>query len=281
MTRTTSFGDHEAYDALAVGWALHSLEPEDEAAFAGHLSECSRCAATVAETQDVMAAMAVGLPAAEPSEGLRSRLRAAVERTEQEPRRRAPDRRSAGDDVAAAESSPSRRAAVPRPRPGPPVRRRVLAVGLVAASIATIIGLGVWNVVLTSTREEAVRAAAEQSAVLEEVLQPGVQVMARMTDEDGVPMATLVARDGRMRVVTQGLSVNDDTAETYVLWGLEGGTPVVLGAFDVERSRTDVQTVGSGPAGVGPFEAYAVSLEPGREPPATPSEVVAIGQISS
>ena len=27
-------GDHEAFDELAVGWALHALEPEDEALFA-------------------------------------------------------------------------------------------------------------------------------------------------------------------------------------------------------------------------------------------------------
>jgi hypothetical protein len=36
--------DHQRYDELAVGWALHALEPEDEAAFARHLSGCARCA---------------------------------------------------------------------------------------------------------------------------------------------------------------------------------------------------------------------------------------------
>ena len=70
--------DHAALDELAVGWALHALEPEDEALFAVHLPGCSRCAATVAETTEVMGAMARDLPAAEPSEGLRSRLRAAA-----------------------------------------------------------------------------------------------------------------------------------------------------------------------------------------------------------
>jgi hypothetical protein len=143
------------------------------------------------------------------------------------------------------------------------------------------VGLGVWNVVLTSTRDDAMRAAAEQRVVLEEVLQPGAEVMARMTDENGEPMATLVTRGGQMQVVTQGLSVNDDTEEIYVLWGVDGSEPVALGAFDVERSRTDVRAVGSGPTGVGPFEQYAVSLEPGRQPPASPSVVVASGQVAS
>ena len=83
MTATPRRGDHEVFDELAVGWALHALEPEDEALFARHLPDCPRCARTVAETEEVMAAMATDLPPAEPSEDLRARLRAGVERTEQ------------------------------------------------------------------------------------------------------------------------------------------------------------------------------------------------------
>ena len=77
--------DHAPFDELAVGWALHALEPEDESFFVAHLAGCDRCATTVAETTDVMAAMATDLPPAEPSEGLRDRLRAAVEQTEPRP----------------------------------------------------------------------------------------------------------------------------------------------------------------------------------------------------
>ena len=51
--------------------------------FAAHLPGCARCAETVAETREVMAAMATDLPSAEPSEELRHRLRAAVADTEQ------------------------------------------------------------------------------------------------------------------------------------------------------------------------------------------------------
>ena len=67
--------DHEIFDELAVGWALHALEPEDEAVFAVHLPGCDRCAATVAETTELMGAMARDLPPAEPSDDLRARLR--------------------------------------------------------------------------------------------------------------------------------------------------------------------------------------------------------------
>src|SRR4051812_49818538 len=81
MSATPRRGDHEVFDELAVGWALHALEPEDETLFARHLPDCPRCAQTVAETAEVMAAMATDLPAAEPSDQLRSPLRAPVERT--------------------------------------------------------------------------------------------------------------------------------------------------------------------------------------------------------
>ena len=77
-------GGHEAFDELAVGWALHALEPEDEHVFTAHLAGCARCARTVAETTDVMSAMATDLPVAEPSDSLRERLRAAVEETPRE-----------------------------------------------------------------------------------------------------------------------------------------------------------------------------------------------------
>ena len=125
--------DHDAFDELAVGWALHALEPEDEAVFARHLPGCARCAETVAETTAVMAAMATDLPQAAPSEGLRSRLQAAVAGTEQVHRAAAP---------------PAQAATVPVPRPS----RRALAVALVAAAVATIAGLGIWNVVLGADR---------------------------------------------------------------------------------------------------------------------------------
>ena len=71
-------GDHDRFDELAVGWALHALEPDDEAEFGRHLPGCARCAETVAETTEVMAAMATDLPVAEPSAELRARLRTVV-----------------------------------------------------------------------------------------------------------------------------------------------------------------------------------------------------------
>ena len=281
---TTPQPDHEVFDQLAVGWALHALEPEDEALFGRHLPDCTLCARTVSETEEVMGAMAADLPAAEPSQQLRARLRDAVARTEQVRRPAAPA--STGEaafpgGLREADTDPGFRLPVALPadgRPSLPARALLLTL---AAAVAGIVGLGVWNVALSSDRERAVQVAAEQSAVVEELLRPGARVVAQLSDDDGVALATVVTRDGDLQVVSQGLSVNDDVAETYVLWGVGDDGPVPLGTFDVNRSRLDVQPVLSPPTGPGSFSQYAVSLEPGRQPPPEPSEVVATGAVTS
>jgi anti-sigma factor RsiW len=294
MSATPRRGDHEPFDELAVGWALHALEPEDETAFARHLPDCPRCAQTVAETEEVMAAMATDLPAAEPSEGLRSRLRAAVERTEQV-RRPPVDAPSPADETVPlrrrhrSDDDPLAHAPEETARPGRPVptprtrfsslreRGWVLAV---AAAVAGVVGLGIWNVSLSTAHDRAVETAAEQQAVVEDLLQPGTEVVAQMTGGSG-PVAAVVVRDGDLHVVSQGLAVNDQTDETYVLWGLREGSAEAIGTFDVARSRLDVDDVGSARTGSDAYDGYAVSLEPGRQPPPKPTEVLASGQVTS
>jgi anti-sigma-K factor RskA len=301
--------DHEVFDELAVGWALHALEPEDEAVFAPHLATCARCARTVAETSEVMAALARDLPQAEPSDRLRDRLRDAVERTDQVP----PPPSAAGADPGA----PTAPAEPPSPEvpggrrrtdlpgggataagrvatgfPGyvPPaggpgtdgrsVWRRVLPNALVAAAVAAILALGTWNVVLGSARDDAQAVAAEQAEVLDALLQPGRAAIAPMSD-DGHSVATVVARDGQLEVVTHGLAVNDGSDSTYVVWGVADGRPVALGMFDVVSPQTDLRTIGSAATGLDDYDVYAISIEPGRQMPAEPSDVVANGQVTS
>ncbi|SDD09683.1 Anti-sigma-K factor rskA [Geodermatophilus telluris] len=298
---------HDTFDELAVGWALHALEPEDEAVFGAHLPGCPRCTRTVAETTEVMAALSADLPPAEPSDGLRDRLRAAVERTGQVPPPPGAVGQAAGDDAPAGRGAvpPSTAAAGPgrpggRRRTDPPPEatgfpahvpdageaertawRRVLPNALVAAAVAAILALGTWVVVLGSARDDAQALATEQAEVLDSLLQPGRAAIAPVVDDDGRPVATVVARDGRLQVVADGLAVNDSSDSVYVVWGVAGDDPVPLGTFDVVTPRTDLRTVGSAATGLDAYEGYAISVEPGRQMPAEPSDVVASGQVTS
>jgi hypothetical protein len=265
--------EHAPFDELAVGWALHALEPEDEALFVAHLADCERCAVTVSETRDVMAAMATDLPQPEPSEGLLDRIRAAVEETEQLP---VPAVAPAVATVQPVRVAPGPRS-VAEPRSG---WRRALPGGLVAAAVAAILGLGLWNVVLTSDREELQATVAEQSAVMNGLLAPGRATIAPL-EEDGKAVATVVARGDEVDVITHGLSVNDARSTTYVLWWMRGETAQPLGTFDVTSSQMAMKTVGSGVTGFDQNGTYGISLEPGRKAPSLPTEVVATGQVTS
>lgn len=274
MTPDQTASDHTLYDELAVGWALHALEPEDEAVFVAHLAGCARCAATVAETEDVMAAMATDLPQSAPSDGLLARIRAAVEETAQVPEPRAEA------TVSAPVQPPPR---VPGPRPvGVPQQgwRRLMPAGLVAAALALIVGLGLWNVVLNADREKLQTTVAEQNAVMNGLLSPGRATIAPLKAPDGKPVATVVARRDEVDLITQGLAVNDPRSTTYVLWSMDNGGAESLGTFDVTTSQIAMKTVGSGSTG-GEHDIYGISLEPGRKAPSLPTEVVATGQVNS
>jgi anti-sigma-K factor RskA len=268
--------DHQAFDELAVGFALHALEPEDDAVFVAHLADCARCADTVAETTEAMAAMAADLPAAEPSDDLRHRLQAAVEATEQVPPPAVASRPSPVPRSGAVRA-PAAVPTVPRARAG---RARTLSRVLVAASLAAIVGLGVWNVGLNSERRELESTLAQQGAVMDALIDPDRATLAPLGD-DGQPVATVVPRDGEVEVVTHGLAANDADNTIYVVWGLRDDVPVPLGTFDVTGSQMSLQTVGSGLTGPGQYTAYAVSLEPGRRAPSAPTDVVATGQVTS
>jgi len=76
--------------------------------------------------------------------------------------------------------------------------------------------------------------------------------------------------------------VNDSSSDTYVVWGIPGnGDPVPLGTFDVTSQQVELSPVSSTSTGLDEYSTYAVSIEPGREAPATPSRVVADGTVTS
>lgn len=63
-----------AYRELAVGWALHALEPAEESLVMGHLADCPACASIAADTEEVGAMLGLSVPQTTPSIALEFRI---------------------------------------------------------------------------------------------------------------------------------------------------------------------------------------------------------------
>ncbi len=285
---------------LAVGWAFHCLEPSEEALFAGHLPDCAECRQTVQEAEEVGAAFAVTVPDAVPPESLQQRILAAadndidhtdddVDRADDDVDHTDDDVDHTDDDVDHTDERAGHRAVGSGRRPdAEPLRRRVLprpawrSVGrvLTAAAMVALIAvagvLGIRVVQLDAERDRVAQQLASMSQLVERIADPNARAVT-LTSTDGRPMAMLVAEPGQVTLLPMGLPANS-ASQTYVLWGLGTGTPVALDAFDVTTDPTVVHTVGS-VSRVEAFSAFAVSIEPGRTPPAAPSDVLATGEV--
>jgi hypothetical protein len=167
-----------------------------------------------------------------------------------------------------------------RRRAGTTGWRRVAPRAVLAAGVAAVLGLGVWNVSLVQDRGDAQATVAAQSSMMAALLAPGRVTVAPM-EHDGRTVATVVARDGQAQVVVDGMTPNDTSDSTYVLWGMTAGTPVPIGTFDVVDDGTSLRTVGSDATGLADFSAYGISIEPGRSAPSAPTDIVANGQVTS
>ncbi|HEY2764492.1 MAG TPA: hypothetical protein VGJ13_10845 [Pseudonocardiaceae bacterium] len=67
-----------AHSELAVGWALHALEPAEEILVATHLPDCAECTDAAAEAQEVGALLGLSIPAARPGPEMERRVLAVV-----------------------------------------------------------------------------------------------------------------------------------------------------------------------------------------------------------
>ncbi|MCK2243664.1 MULTISPECIES: anti-sigma factor [unclassified Crossiella] len=272
------------HEELATGWALHVLEPAEVAEFEAHLPGCPRCQDVVAATQEVSAELGRGVPQEDPPVHLRANLLA---RIDQEPQVSArPDGHSGGIAEASStvgERQPDdelsiRRSARKSARPGN--RRTLLAIAASVLAVVAIGGLGIRVVQLGAERDaEAGRSAALAKAV-QLIGDPNMRRALIGAAGDGHPVAMVVAAGNRGVLVPMDLPANDQTKQTYVLWGVAGAgrAPQALGAFDVAGPESEPRTV-SWPDNAPQFTGYAVSLENGRAAPTTPTTVVGQGNL--
>jgi anti-sigma-K factor RskA len=284
--------DHTQYEVLAAGWALHALEPDDEALFAAHLAGCEDCRRTTAELADTVGELAYAAPAVEPPPELLERLRAAVAADEAQSRP-VPDT----DDGRVAgvpgrpEPEPARQDAAPEAEVLPfrapsrdrgSVRERI-AWTAAAAAVAVLVALGGWNLSLRQEVHHQQQLAAERDAMLEQVMQPGRRMAALVPKAgDKRPVAYVLSRGGNLEVATSGMARNAAGKTSFWLWGIwDGNTRRPLGRFNVETGQMALHDLGPVPANMDTVEVFAVSMEPGTATPSRPSSIVASGLVDS
>lgn len=246
---------------LAVGWALHALEPAEESLFTVHMPECPTCTRIAAQTREIGATLGLSVPEEIPSAELEQRVLSVT------------GAKWADPVVSMVPSArPARRFTTPsRWRTG----------GLAAAAavilVAATVVLGVRVGQLNGELNQAQRQVTDMSAAVQTVADPAA-VRVPLVAQDGAVGMVLASRD-RVAVLATRLPSNQ-VDQTYVLWGLTGAAPIALAAFDVASKAPAVHAVPAA-AGTGTFTGYAVSLEQGRRAPVAPTDVVASGQVTS
>ncbi|MEV0682151.1 anti-sigma factor [Actinosynnema sp. NPDC050436] len=249
-------------EELAVGWAMHSLEPDEEARLRAHLPVCARCREAVRATEEVTAALGGSVRQYEPPARLRSRLMAAVDRTPQEI------------------AHPSRPAAAPAPvllaeRRRNGVGRRLL----VAAAVVVALGsIGVAGMRMNQL-DDQVTAQDERNRELNKALELAANPetnRAVLRSKTGEPIAVVLSGDDQAAVMEVKLAANT-TGQKYVVWGQSTPDAVPLAAFTV-KSDSVVQFLAWSSASH-QHKLFAISLEEGEAMPEKPSAVLASGQV--
>jgi anti-sigma-K factor RskA len=247
---------------LAVGWALHSLEPAEESLVAAHLPACPECASAAALSEQVGAMLGLSSPELIPSSGLEQRILSVTGAT------------TAPPPPVPVPAAPAQRVTwLARPRLG-----QLAAAAAVILVVAAVV-LGVRVVQLGSQLNQAQRQVTAMSEAFQSAVDPAATRVPLVT-KDGQAVGMVIANRNQVAVVPTRLPRNRMADQTYVLWGLAGETPVGLAAFDVSEGVPRLHPVPFA-AQTGKFTAYAISLEPGRRVPAAPTDVIASGQVTS
>lgn len=283
--------DHQEWGELAVGFALNSLEPEDEHRFTAHLPRCAACAATVDDTRTVMGELSYAVSAAEPPPSLRAAILSAIDHTPQLP----------GADMPAQPARQPARAADASRAPGPGTadeggnsavtslsrwrdRRRAgrLPVLAAAASLVLMVALLAQNINLLGNNDDLQGRLRTTQAISQCSQDDSCRVIPLKSTENGATLATALIREDDAQLVVTGMKPNNVDAQTYVLWQvLEDGPKLPLRTFDVTGDEPALVPLDDPPAGLSTTAAFAVTLEAGRKAPAEGSSPIVVGTVEA
>ncbi|HEX4432251.1 MAG TPA: anti-sigma factor [Frankiaceae bacterium] len=277
VTGRPGASDHDEYEALAAGYGLHALEPEDEQRLSAHLLTCLSCARLVADTALLGGHFADLLEPETPPPGLRDRILAAamaeprpVPEALEEPRTPpAPAKTAAPVQVVAAPPAPRKSGG----------RRWQVRERLLVGALAAAIGVGV-AVPVTLAASNHGSATTSNTALAQWLLQPNAQQVT-LKGGNGASLARAVMTDKGVYLLANGLPVNDRSRTVYVLWAANAqGQRKAVATFDVRGGSPVQLTADKLPFTAAQIRQLAISYEPGRSAPAQPSDVVLSGMAA-
>jgi hypothetical protein len=190
--------DHEKIDEILSGYALQSLTGDDareaDRLLSDHVPSCERCRQTLADFQAITGDLALAAEPARPPDLLWPRIRSSMK-----------DR---------------------------PVSRNRWAVFALAASLVAILGLGSWNVFLTSRASDAVDDRTQLTTMLKRMLSGDGSRMVTLRDEHFEPQLLVYYLPGIPRTRVVGINVPPpDEGHVYRIWLLHENGTKYLGQF--------------------------------------------------
>jgi anti-sigma-K factor RskA len=281
----TAEADHHYVNReLAIGWALHALEPDDEAIFARHLPSCEECMAEVEATEDMAVLFATDVDQYDPPAHLRAAVLNATS-SPQVPRQNQPS----GMGQRGLEPQKHARAALRHQSTrGWQSTRRFTSSRkmLLAAAAVVVLGFGAaagWvasNVF--STRGTSSVSALEDQNVLTALTDPAVRKVILTEKDSTAPMALLLA--GPKDTMVMPMNMPSAASNTqYVVWGVPSATgakPVALGGVAGNgETHGALKVSATGTSAPASFTGFAMSVEPAGAVPASPTTIVAEGHV--
>lgn len=280
---------------LAVGWALHALEPADEDVMRTHLPDCHICREAVQRTEELIGVLAGTVAVSQPRAELRVQVMASVATTPQTPKekRSTPWLRPSGvpegrsitvgwhpDGGGGADPSHAAERLNAQARSA---RRRQLNALLITGLIAVVgVGALVYRQVEGIARPGQVAESkpGQLNEILAQIRQPGA-TYAVLSAPNGEPVAGVMVSGASRQVLPYALLPNHPKESMYVLWGIDGASAVPIGQFDVTASDRSLRPVGPVVRAGDAFRVYVISIERSQRMPPSPGLVVASGQVAN
>jgi hypothetical protein len=279
---TTPSG-HHAFDELAAGYALYSLDADEEQRFTAHLAHCAQCQQSVADHEHTAVRLADLAPQHEPPPRLRAGILAEAGHTPQ--RRAEPDREEPDAETSAVtdNAAPAERA---RPvtdiRSRAKSRSRTIFAAAAAVFLIAAVVFGVRANQLGHERDLQADKAAGIQQVLAQATRPGGHLVAftkpAAPGGPAAPVAVLATSGQRATLMATGLG-STPADSVYVMWGLNGDRPAALGTFHISTDDPHPQVITLPPDKAG-STSFGISVEPGSTAPAKPSNVLALGKTT-